>query len=122
MWTWAPSVSRAARTRDSLASDPLTGTPRASITRATPDIPAPPMAMKWTDPKLLAAGTSVVKSKRAFDPLAAWTYGAGVSGGLRSGVVPFIGDPVTAQQPQRDRPAVHPPHVPPCRPRQSPSR
>jgi len=54
-----------------LASDPLTLSPRANITRATPDIPAPPMAMKWTEPRVLAAGTSVVKSKRRFEPLVA---------------------------------------------------
>src|SRR5665647_1196970 len=67
MWTCAPSLARAARTRDFLASDPLTAIPWANITRATPDIPAPPMAMKWTEPRLLAAGTSAVKSKRLFE-------------------------------------------------------
>jgi hypothetical protein len=29
------------------------------------------MAMKWTEPRLLAAGTSAAKSKRRFSPLAA---------------------------------------------------
>ncbi len=46
--TVAPSARRAVRIRESFASLPLTGRPRASSTRAIPDMPAPPMPTKCT--------------------------------------------------------------------------
>ena len=54
--TTAPSARSAARVTESLASLPLTGSPRASMIRAMPDIPAPPMPMKCTRPRS-SAGT-----------------------------------------------------------------
>lgn len=54
--TPAPSLSRALRTGTSLASLPVTRMPRASMMRATPDMPAPPMARKCTRPRLVGTG------------------------------------------------------------------
>ena len=67
-WTSAPSAARAASTGDCFASEPLTEQPRASMTRATPDMPAPPMAMKWIDPSSSSGGIGAVKSKRSLEP------------------------------------------------------
>src|SRR6476661_968925 len=38
-------------TGSDLASAPLTGMPRATMMRATADMPTPPMPMKWTRPR-----------------------------------------------------------------------
>ena len=46
----------------SAASDPLTGSPRASRCRATADMPAPPMAMRCTRPSSSSGGTGAAKS------------------------------------------------------------
>ena len=49
-WTRAPSSRSACRIGESLPSLPLTATPRASMIRAMPDSPAPPMPTKCTRP------------------------------------------------------------------------
>ena len=52
-----PTARRAWSRRESLASDPDTGTPWATMMRAMPDMPAPPMPTMWTRPS--AAGSVI---------------------------------------------------------------
>ena len=54
----APRARKASRVRDSLASLPVTVMPRASMMRAMPESPAPPMPTKCTVPSW-SAGSSV---------------------------------------------------------------
>ncbi len=56
--TRAPSASSSFSVAESAESLPETGTPRASMTRAIPDIPAPPIPAKWTRPRSLSGTTS----------------------------------------------------------------
>ncbi len=49
--TVAPAAASSASSGESAESLPDTGTPRASMIRAMPDMPAPPMAMKCTFPR-----------------------------------------------------------------------
>ena len=56
MYTLAPSSRSSPSSADSLASLPDTPMPRASMMRAIPDMPAPPMPAKCTRPSR-AAGT-----------------------------------------------------------------
>ncbi len=56
-WTVAPSARRPTRTLESLASLPETGTPRASMIRAIPLMPAPPIPTKCTLPSSSAGST-----------------------------------------------------------------
>ena len=48
--TVAPRVRSTSTTLDSFASDPETSTPFMTMIRAIPDIPEPPIPMKWTAP------------------------------------------------------------------------
>lgn len=54
MWTVAPSARRDSAVADSFASLPATFAPRWARIFAMPDIPAPPMPMKWG--RSMAAG------------------------------------------------------------------
>ena len=51
--TVAPKVRSTSTTEDSFASDPETVTQFMTMIRAIPDIPEPPMPMKWTAPSSL---------------------------------------------------------------------
>ena len=48
--TRAPSARSSSRVADEAESLPDTAVPLASMMRAIPDMPAPPMPMKWTRP------------------------------------------------------------------------
>ena len=73
--TRAPLSRNDASTGLSAASEPLTGRPRASSSRATADMPAPPMAMRCTRPSISRGGTGAVKSKRGVGSLTAGHLG-----------------------------------------------
>ncbi len=69
----APAAARSVMTGRALASDPLTGMPRATMMRATADMPTPPMPMKCTRPR------------EARERVECWGLGHGFTASCRAG-------------------------------------
>ena len=66
--TGMPRARKRSTTPESAPSQPVTDTPRSCRKAAMPDMPLPPIAMKWTAPSSPAASVGASKSKRSLTP------------------------------------------------------